>query len=201
MGKAYSIEDQIKKLSARTKFRTILADPPWRFKSRYGLYAPESRIRYRYRTMPIKEICALPVRDLAAESCHIYLWVVNSMLQEGLDCMEAWGFTYKTNLIWHKIRKDGAPDGSGVGFYFRHTTEIILFGTKGSAPTLKPARSQVNIIKSRRSEHSRKPDEQYRIIESCSPGPYLELFARGTRPGWSALGDQAEKYESRKMLK
>ena len=108
--------------------------------------------------------------------------------------MEAWGFEYKTNIIWHKIRKDGGPDGRGVGFYFRNTTEIILFGIRGKLRTLKRGRTQVNIIKAQKREHSRKPDELYRIVESCSPGPYLELFARGQRPGWDQWGNEAESY-------
>ena len=109
--------------------------------------------------------------------------------------MEAWGFKYKSNIVWHKIRKDGGPDGRGVGFYFRNTTELLLFGVRGSMRTLDPGRRQVNIIKTRKREHSRKPDEQYELIESCSPGPYLEMFARGTRTGWMSWGNQAEDYE------
>jgi N6-adenosine-specific RNA methylase IME4 len=109
--------------------------------------------------------------------------------------MKAWGFEYKTNIIWHKIRKDGGPDGRGVGFYFRNTTEILLFGVKGKLRTSNPGRTQVNIIKSRKQEHSRKPEEQYKIIESCSPGPYIELFSRGSRPGWDVWGNQSVDYE------
>jgi len=107
--------------------------------------------------------------------------------------MKAWGFNYKSNLIWHKIRKDGGSDGRGVGFYFRNVTEIILFGTRGkNARTLEPGRSQVNMIQTRKREHSRKPDEQYELIEACSPGPYLELFARGERENWTVWGNQAD---------
>ena len=109
--------------------------------------------------------------------------------------MDAWGFEYKTNIIWEKIRKDGQPDGRGVGFYFRNVTEIILFGIKKkSAPnrTLAPARSQVNILRTMKREHSRKPDEIIPIIEACSAGPRIELFARGDRDGWDMWGDQAD---------
>jgi N6-adenosine-specific RNA methylase IME4 len=110
--------------------------------------------------------------------------------------MEAWGFTYKTNLIWHKIRKDGGPDGRGVGFYFRNVTEVVLFGIRGkNARTLQPGRSQVNFLATQKREHSRKPDELYPIIEACSPGPRVELFARGKRTDWDAWGNQAEVYE------
>ena len=178
------------------KFGTILADPPWRFANRTGKMAPEHSRLNRYRTMDVEEIKALPVSQIADSPSHLYLWVPNALLKEGLDVMESWGFTYKTNLVWHKIRKDGGPDGRGVGFYFRNTTEIILFGVRGKkARTLQPGRSQVNFLATRKREHSRKPDELYDIIESCSMGPMLEIFARGPRDGWDVWGNQAEVYE------
>lgn len=174
-------------------FQTVLADPPWRFMNRTGKVAPEHRRLSRYETMSTDDICALPVKDLTVEPAHLYLWVPNALLPEGLRVMEAWGFQYKSNIIWHKIRKDGGSDGRGVGFYFRNVTEILLFGVRGkNARTLAPGRSQVNMIQSRKREHSRKPDEQYDLIEDCSPGPYLELFARGTRPNWTYWGNQAD---------
>lgn len=176
------------------KFSTILADPPWQFQNRTGKVAPEHKRLNRYPTLTLKEIKDIPVSNVAAESSHLYLWVPNALIPEGLEVLKAWGFEYKTNLIWHKIRKDGGPDGRGVGFYFRNTTEVVLFGIKGKLRTLDPGRSQVNIIKTRKQEHSRKPDELYEIVESCSPGPYLELFARGTRKGWTGWGNQAEEY-------
>ena len=165
------------------KFRTILADPPWQFQNRTGKIAPEHRRLSRYRTMTFDDICSLPVDGIAAETAHLYLWVPNALLPEGLRVLQAWGFSYKSNLIWHKIRKDGGSDGRGVGFYFRNVTEMILFGVRGkNARTLAPGRSQVNMIETRKREHSRKPDEQYALIEACSDGPYLELFARGDLP-------------------
>ncbi len=174
------------------KFAAILADPPWRFKNRTGKVAPEHRRLNRYPTMTLEDICALPVAGVAADTAHLYMWVPNALLPEGLAVMKAWGFRYKSNLIWHKVRKDGGSDGRGVGFYFRNVTEIILFGARGEkARTLPPGRSQVNMISTRKREHSRKPDEQYALIEACSPGPYLEMFARGERQGWVAWGDQA----------
>ena len=176
-------------------FSTILADPPWRFNNRTGKVAPEHGRLNRYGTMSLKEIKEIPVAKAAKETSHLYLWVPNALIPEGLEVMKAWGFQYKTNIIWHKIRKDGGPDGRGVGFYFRNTTEVVLFGIRGKMRTLQPGRSQVNIIKTQKQEHSRKPDELYEIIEDCSPGPYLELFARGTRNGWAGWGDQAEEYE------
>jgi len=177
------------------KFKTILADPPWRFQNRTGKMAPEHKRLNRYSTLDLGEIKEIPVALVSEEQSHLYLWVPNALLLEGLEVMEAWGFKYKTNIIWHKIRKDGGPDGRGVGFYFRNTTEIILFGIRGSLRTLKPGRSQVNIIKTQKQEHSRKPDALYDLIEDCSPGPFLELFARGTRKGWKSFGNQAQDYQ------
>ena len=175
-------------------FQTVLADPPWRFINRTGKVAPEHRRLSRYETMSTEEICSLPVEALTTEPAHLYLWVPNALLPDGLKVMEAWGFSYKSNIVWHKIRKDGGSDGRGVGFYFRNVTEILLFGVRGKkARTLAPARSQVNMMQTRKREHSRKPDEQYDLIEQCSPGPFLELFARGTRPGWTYWGDQADE--------
>jgi len=172
-------------------YKTILADPPWRFTNRTGKVAPEHRRLDRYSTMTLEDICALPVADIAAKDAHLYLWVPNALLPEGIRVMEAWGFRYVSNIVWAKRRRDGGPDGRGVGFYFRNVTEIILFGVRGSMRTLPPARSQVNMIESRKREHSRKPDEQYDLIESCSPGPYLEMFARYAQEGWTAWGDES----------
>ena len=176
------------------QFRTILADPPWQFQNRTGKVAPEHKRLNRYSTMDLKAICDLPVAEVAQDTAHLYMWVPNALLPEGLEVMKAWGFNYKSNLIWHKIRKDGGSDGRGVGFYFRNVTEILLFGTRGkNARTEAPGRSQVNMIQTRKREHSRKPDEQYDLIERCSPPDYLELFARGERPGWAVWGNQADE--------
>ena len=179
------------------KFRTVLADPPWRFTNRTGKVAPEHRRLARYGTMSTDEICELPVQSVTQPTSHLYMWVPNALLPDGLRVMAAWGFEYKANIVWHKIRKDGGSDGRGVGFYFRNVTELILFGVRGkNARTEAPGRSQVNYLSSRKREHSRKPDEQYDLIESCSKGPYLELFARGTRENWTYWGNQAnEEYK------
>ncbi len=175
------------------RFKTILADPPWQFVNRTGKVAPEHRRLNRYGTMELEDIKALPVAKVADTTAHLYLWVPNALLPEGLQVLQSWGFTYKSNLIWHKIRKDGGSDGRGVGFYFRNVTEIILFGVRGkNARTLDAGRTQVNYLATRKREHSRKPDEQYDLIEACSPGPYLEMFARGTRPKWTVWGNQAD---------
>lgn len=175
------------------KYSTIYADPPWRFQNRTGKVAPENKKLSRYETMSLKDIMALPVSQIAAQKSHLYLWIPNALLPEGLSVMKAWGFAYKANIVWEKVRKDGGPDGRGVGFYFRNVTELLLFGIRGdNNRTLAPARSQVNLIRTQKREHSRKPDEIIPIIESCSPGPYLELFARGNRMGWDMWGNQAD---------
>jgi N6-adenosine-specific RNA methylase IME4 len=175
------------------RFATILADPPWQFQNKTGKIAPEHKRLSRYETMKLEEIAALPVPEISANTAHLYLWVPNAMLPDGLAVMKAWGFHYKSNIVWHKVRKDGGPDGRGVGFYFRNVTELLLFGVKGkNARTLQPGRTQVNFLATRKREHSRKPDEQYKLIEACSKKPYFELFARGTRSGWGSWGNQAE---------
>lgn len=185
-----------KKFIGRKKFTTVLADPPWQFSNRTGKMAPEHKRLNRYSTLSLEEIKSLPVGDICTEKAHLYLWIPNALIQEGLETMKDWGFQYKSNIVWQKIRKDGEPDGRGVGFYFRNTTELILFGVKGKGfRTLQPGRSQVNVIKSRKREHSRKPDEQYEIIENCSPGKYLELFGRGKRKNWTVWGDQSSNYD------
>ena len=189
------VGEDLRNFVSGRRFGTVLADPPWQFQNRTGKVAPEHSRLSRYSTMSLPEIKSLPVVHAAAPVCHLYLWVPNALLPEGLDVMKAWGFQYKSNIIWHKIRKDGGPDGRGVGFYFRNVTEILLFGVRGkNARTLDPGRTQVNFMATRKREHSRKPNEQYTLVESCSPGPRLELFARGNRAKWTSWGNQAETY-------
>jgi N6-adenosine-specific RNA methylase IME4 len=194
------VEQDLLRLAAG-HFHTALADPPWQFDNRTGKVAPEHQRLRRYRTMTLDEICALPVARVLSVPSHLYLWCPNALLPDGLAVMRAWGFTYKSNIVWHKVRKDGGSDGRGVGFYFRNVTELLLFGVRGkNARTLAPGRRQVNVIETRKREHSRKPDEIYPIIEACSPEPYLELFARAGAPAglfpckrqrWTQLGDEA----------
>lgn len=184
--------------SIHGKFGTILADPPWQFSNRTGKMAPEHKRLRRYSTMTMQEIKELPVPILAADKCHLYLWVPNALLIDGLETMAAWGFEYKSNIVWYKIRKDGGPDGRGVGFYFRNVTEILLFGIRGKGNrTLAPGRRQVNVVATRKREHSRKPEEIYPLIESCSRGPFLELFAREKRKNWTVWGNEAPEEENR----
>src|SRR5271165_6359948 len=177
------------------RFGTLLADPPWQFQNRTGKIAPEHKRLSRYGTLNLDEIKSIPAHRSAANVCHLYLWVPNALLAEGLAVMAAWGFTYKSNIVWHKIRKDGGSDGRGVGFYFRNVTELVLFGIRGKhARTLDPGRRQVNYIATQKREHSRKPDELYPVIEGCSPWPYAELFARGPRKNWKCWGIESEEY-------
>jgi N6-adenosine-specific RNA methylase IME4 len=186
--------EELLALAKGKRFGTILADPPWQFQNKTGKIAPEHKRLNRYSTLTLSQILELPMAQISAERAHLYLWVPNAMLPDGLKVMEEWGFHYKGNIVWHKIRKDGGPDGRGVGFYFRNVTELLLFGVRGkNARTLQPGRTQVNFMSTRKREHSRKPDEQYDIIEACSWGPYLEMFARGARRGWSSWGNEAKK--------
>ena len=172
-------------------YSSVLADPPWRFSNRTGKMAPEHRRLSRYNTMTLQDIMDLPVARLVRDPAHLYLWVPNALLAEGLQVMQCWGFTYKTNIVWYKIRKDAGPDRRGVGFYFRNVTELVLFGVRGrNVRTLDAGRTQPNLLATRKREHSRKPDELYDIIEACSREPYLELFSRHERPGWHQWGDE-----------
>jgi N6-adenosine-specific RNA methylase IME4 len=181
--------------SVSGKYGTILIDPPWRFANRTGKVGPEHKRLHRYETLSFEEIAQLPVPAVSLPQSHLYLWCPNALLLEALQIMKGWGFTYKTNIVWYKVRKDGGPDGRGVGFYFRNVTELLLFGVRGHLRTLAPGRRQVNIVITRKQEHSRKPDQVYPIIEACSPPPYLELFARERVKGWTQWGDEVDSYQ------
>lgn len=196
MGENLTAAEDLLARAGGDHYGTILADPPWQFANRTGKMAPEHRRLSRYATMTLQEILELPVAQVALPKSHLYLWVPNALILEGLEVMKRWGFTYKTHLVWHKVRKDGGPDGRGVGFYFRNVTEMLLFGVRGSLRTLAPGRRQVNFIATRKREHSRKPDEIFPIIEACSPGPYLEMFCRERREGWTSWGNEIEKFTS-----
>lgn len=172
------------------KFKTILADPPWPISLTYRPHTASP-----YSTMSLNHIEAMDVANISDDESHLYLWIPNSMIQDGLNVMKKWGFTYKTNLIWHKIKKDMSTDGSGLGHYFRNATEILLFGTRGKNPrTLPPARSLSNVISAPKTGHSRKPHAFYDLIEQSSPPPYLELFARNRRDQWTSWGNETDKF-------
>lgn len=160
-------------------FATILADPPWDVLQRS---ASRGAIRH-YRLMSATEIAALPVKPLVAEAAHLWLWVTNATVFAGRQVMEAWGFTYRSILTWVKPR-------FGMGTYLRTQTEHLLLGTRGHVPVR--FRGQGSWFYAPVQEHSHKPEEQYAIIERISPGPYLELFARRRRPGWSVWGNEVD---------
>ena len=163
------------------EFGTILADPPWRFSNRTVRGSPERK--NHYATMLLEDIKNLPIPPAK----HLYLWVPNALLPAGLEVMATWGFEYKTNIVWCKTKHDGSIHGGGVGWYFRSASELCLFGVKGNLRTGAKGRTQTNVLLSGRREHS-----IYNIIDACSPGPYLELFARYHRPNWTSWGDQLD---------
>ena len=157
-------------------FATILVDPPW----------PLQSGEKHYRTMSLARITALPVGALAARDAHLWLWTTNALLPKAYEVAEAWGFTVRSPLTWVKFRL-----GLGGRYQLRNATEQLLFCTRGRAPL--GSRSQPTWFNAPVTEHSRKPAEQFAIIERVSPGPYLELFAR-RRPEsnqpWAVWGDQ-----------
>jgi N6-adenosine-specific RNA methylase IME4 len=159
-------------------YPTILADPPWDIGQR-GNHGAERH----YPVMSVERICALGVERLAAENAHLWLWVTNASIHAGKQVMEAWGFSYRSCLTWIKPR-------FGLGLYLRNQTEHLLLGVRGRAPIL--FRGQGSWFYAPVQEHSHKPEEQYAIIERCSPGPYLELFARRKQPGWHVWGNEVE---------
>jgi N6-adenosine-specific RNA methylase IME4 len=163
------------------KYALILADPPWKYATGPGGYLPENH----YPTLTSEEIAALPVVDLAADDCLLYLWVTNKHLREALlTVLPAWGFAYVTNHVWVK-------GGLGMGVWTRARHELLLIATKGSpTPADGPDRAD-SVIEAPRREHSRKPDEVYDLIERQYPGvPKVELFARRSRPGWARWGNE-----------
>lgn len=176
-----------------TRYGTVVADPPWRYATPRGIttrtrgsggFAPEAE--RNYPTMSVDEIAALPVRELVADDAHLYLWVTNPILPAVFPIVEAWGFRYTTLLTWRKLGT------LGMGYYFRGDTEHVIFGVRGRAPIAPPDR-QRNWFAAPKTGHSRKPDIFYEMVESVSPGPWLELFARRRRYGWDAWGDEAPK--------
>lgn len=169
------------------KYGTILADPPW--PERGGGKIKRGADRH-YPLMPVKEIAALPVAALALPDSHLYLWVTNNYLPDGLKVMAAWGFRYVTTITW---AKEGNP---GLGQYFRGMTEHVLFGVRGQPPyklTADGNRCQgTTLITAPRGEHSAKPEALRTMIERVSRGPFVELFARQTYAGWDAWGNEVE---------
>ena len=182
------------------KFNVIYADPPWTFRT----WSAEGKGRspeQHYGCMSLADIRALPVSDIAADNCALFLWVTDPFLPEGLKLMEAWGFKYKTVAFnWSKMNKSAPPSlwteadfFTGLGYWTRANPELCLLGTKG-----KPKRVSKNVkrlVISPRREHSRKPDEVAdRIVQLMGDLPRIELFARQSRQGWSIWGNDTEKF-------
>jgi len=181
------------------KYKCILADPPWA--ERGGGKSKRGADRH-YPLMSTKEITALPVRQLADEGgSHLWLWVTNNFLPQGLEVMQAWGFRYVTNMCWGKVSAEypfaGGPR-MGLGQYLRGAHELLLFGVRGGLGPggtpygQKPSPVVPSLLLARRARHSRKPPQVHNLISSVSPGPRLELFARERRTGWDCLGNETE---------
>ena len=175
-------------------YRTIVADPPWRYDTTRGIttrtrgdgtYAPEAA--HNYPTMTAAEVAALPVRDWLADDAHLYLWVTNPMLPVAFPIVEAWGFRYTTLLTWRKLGT------LGMGYYFRGDTEHVIFGVRGKAPIPADRRAR-NWFAAPKTGHSRKPDAFYEMVERVSPEPRLEMFARRRRYGWDVWGNEAPEF-------
>ena len=160
------------------KYTTVSADCPWK----EGQLGSRGAIKH-YDLMNLEDIKNMPVADLCAENAHLWLWVPNGLIQQGLEVMKAWGFEYKSIFTWIKPRL-------GLGNYLRNASESILFGTRGKLPI--QFKAQPNWLFAPLQDHSHKPEEQYAIMERCSPGPYLELFARRRQPGWDAWGNEID---------
>lgn len=175
------------------KYAAILADPPWT----YSCFSPKGEGRsalQHYSTMGLDGICALPVPNICARDCHLFLWVPGPNLPQALQVMAAWGFAYSgTGFVWVKTRKDGQP-AIGMGHTTRKSAEFCLLGRKGSPKRLSKAVREV--IMAPRREHSRKPDETYGRIEAYCVGPRIELFARTSWPGWDSWGNEVGKFEA-----
>jgi N6-adenosine-specific RNA methylase IME4 len=179
------IAESNRAIPTERRFSVILADPPWHFEVYNEASGVERAAGNHYPTMTLEEICALPVKELATDSAVLFLWVTAPHLFEAGRVIEAWGFEYKSNLCWVK-------DRIGLGYYFRNQHELLLVAVRGDMPAPEPARRPPSVIRSPKREHSRKPDEIHALIERMYPKlARIELFARGTRPGWAAWGNQA----------
>lgn len=163
------------------KYATIVADPPWQYDNKATRAAAEDH----YPTMSLDELCALPVEDWAHDEAHLYLWTTNGFLRQAFDVLSAWGFDYKTTLVWAKPQL-------GIGNYFRSSTEYVLFGVRGGLRTIDG--NQRNWFEAKRGRHSKKPGLFFDLVEKVSPGPFLEMFARDRRLSeaeWSYWGNEA----------
>ena len=191
------------------KYRAIVMDPPWAFRTFGGDNAtPHRSLNEHYQTMELHEIAGLPVPALADKSCALFMWVVSSHIDAGIELMNMWGFSLKSlAFVWVKSKIGAAEQGAlfledayddkhplSMGYWTRQQTELCLLATKGK-PAVKDRGVRQLIIAPRR-EHSRKPDETFARAGRLVDGPYLEMFARQRRPGWSAWGNETEKFEA-----
>jgi N6-adenosine-specific RNA methylase IME4 len=179
-GHACSVADLGDLVATGQAFGTIYADPPWRYSNKATRAAAEGH----YPTMSLEEIAALPVAQLAAEQSHLHLWTTNAFLFECQEIMKAWGFEYKSMLIWVK-------PNIGMGNYWRVSHEILLLGVRNGCKFLD--KGQASWLSAKRGRHSAKPAKVRRLIERVSPGPRLELFARTEADGWAVWGNQIER--------
>ena len=161
------------------KFRCIYADPPWK----YGNQGTRASTDNHYPTMTVAEICELPVKNLAEDKSVLFLWTTNGFLRESFDVMDAWGFEFKSSMVWVKPQM-------GIGNYVRNAHEFLMIGSRGGM--LTDGKNQISWINSKRGKHSKKPQVFRHVIENLSPGPRLELFARETAPGWCVWGNEVE---------
>ena len=180
------------------RYNVILADPPWRFKLYSAKGVNKKSANGQYDTMTLNDLKALPVADIAAKDCCLFMWATFPMLREAFEVMDAWGFSYKSGGAWPKTTKNG-KDAFGTGYIFRSAAEVFLVGTKGHVKPMN--RSTRNVLHGVVREHSRKPDEQYPFIENLFGGERIELFARQSRQGWDCWGNDTEHFNQQGELK
>jgi N6-adenosine-specific RNA methylase IME4 len=182
-------------------FRAVSADAPWHHSS-YSIKGQGRSPSRHYPTMPLKDICALPVADVVGKDCHLFMWTTQPHLQQSFQVIEAWGFKYSSVFaFWIKLSPKKAdvmwmqPSDfpMGMGFTTRKNVELLLLGRRGSPKRL--VKNMPDLIFAARREHSRKPDLAYQRIEQYCVGPRLDLFPRESRPGWVPWGNEADKFD------
>lgn len=185
----------------QSKYRVIYADPPWTFAT-YSDKGKGRSAEAHYRCLSIEQLCEIPVAEWAAKDCVLFLWTTDPLLGQALKVIDAWGFTFKTvGFYWAKLNKS-APRMclmerdffTGLGYWTRANVEQCLLAARGHPKRV--AKDVRRLVIAPRREHSRKPDEIYERIERLMEGPYLELFARNTRPGWDSWGTQARLFDN-----
>jgi len=180
-------------------YGVILIDPPWAFKTFSGKTGtPHRSAEDHYETMSVKDMAGIPLADMAAKDCALFMWVVDSHIDVAIELARAWGFRFKTRAFtWRKLTATGTAR-IGMGYWTRKQTEICLLFTRGKPRRL--SKGVREIIDAPRREHSRKPEEQYGRIEALVAGPYLEMFARQRRPGWDVWGNETDKFSTPEVV-